>query len=443
MDEKLKKTVRIIIFIFIAIGILAIGNKVEAASATIKEDTTVTVGDTVNVTINVTAGAWNLSVNGGGLSTSDSTKLVGQTDKTSNSSASKVISFSTSKAGTYTITLTGDITDYDDSNSKINKNITVTVKEKESDGGSTGGGTKPTAGTLTFLQVGSKSWKNPSATKSFSVSNDVTSVKVSATTSTGEAYTISSKNGTGSPVKLEEGTNKITIKLASGKVYTVNVSRDSKQGEVPPNVMDESEVPTEEEKMLLKSLTIDGFELVPVFSQEVYSYRIEQELGADVTSLSIKGIANIEGAIIEIKGNDALVEGENVISIIVKNADGTKIATYQITVNKAPATVQALANTQIPQQVSSPRWNTTQKILITVFTSIIAFMGIGYAVIEYRDSKRKQEEDQEEEEDYPYGKLDFKKEEPQEEKETIEQTQATLEQTEESEKKGKNKGRHF
>lgn len=456
----MKKTLKIIMIMVFLISMLVITNTVEAASATITGNTTVTVGETVKVTVNVTAGAWNLSVNGGGLSTSDSTSLVGQTDKASNTSTSKTISFATSKAGTYTIKLTGDITDFDDTFSNVSKSITVTVKEKETSGGNSGGNSNngnsggntqtPVEGKLTYLKVGSKVWNNPSNYESVTVNASVTSVKITTKTNTGEAVTISSKNGTGSPVKLEEGTNTITIKLASGKTYTVKVVRSAKQEEVPPNVMDEK--PKEEEKILLNSLTVEGYELNPTFSPEVYTYKIETEIPQDITKLDIKGVANIEGATIDIQGNDALVEGENVINIIVKNADGSKTATYQIIVNKAAKdnTVVAISSVEIPQQVTSPRWNTTQKVLITVFTSIIAMMGIAFAVIEYRDTKKKQENKEEtieEFEENPYGKLGFQTEEEQDEKientEKTEQDDIPTGETQEVEPKGKNKGKHF
>ena len=56
-----------------------------------------------------------------------------------------------------------------------------------------------------------------------------------------------------------------------------------------------------------------------------------------VDSLKVDAKANIEGATVEVTGNENLVEGENTITILLKYED--KSATYQITVTKVPKAV--------------------------------------------------------------------------------------------------------
>jgi len=97
--------------------------RVEAASYNISASkTSATVGENVTVTVTVTAGAWNLHING-----AVSGDLVGY-DEDSNVTKTKTFTLSPSSAGTYTVTLTGDITDYDTEvkTDGINKSVTVT-----------------------------------------------------------------------------------------------------------------------------------------------------------------------------------------------------------------------------------------------------------------------------------------------------------------------------
>ncbi len=65
------------------------------------------------------------------------------------------------------------------------------------------------------------------------------------------------------------------------------------------------------------------------------------------------------------------------------------------------------------QEEIKPIWNETQQIIIVVFTSVVALMGIIYAVVEYRYSKKKQENETSQ---IPYSGLDFEKEEEEPEK---------------------------
>ena len=73
MSKKIIKYL-IILFAFIIIFILN-GNEAKAATASLSGNQTVTKGQSVTVTASVTAGAWNLTLSGGG----QTAKLVGDT----------------------------------------------------------------------------------------------------------------------------------------------------------------------------------------------------------------------------------------------------------------------------------------------------------------------------------------------------------------------------
>ena len=120
-------------FITIIFFAVLLFNKVDAATCNVSANkTNIQVGEQVSVSFNVNAGAWNFRINGGGLTSGDTSGLVGQTNTTANSNASKTYTFTANSAGTYTISVTGDITDYDtDQPINISKPITITVSEKK------------------------------------------------------------------------------------------------------------------------------------------------------------------------------------------------------------------------------------------------------------------------------------------------------------------------
>ena len=127
MKKILNNIIRLIVIISIFSVMIKPFNVYAASASITASKTTATVGDKVTITVKVTAGAWNLSVKGSGVSAD---KIVGY-DMDQNKTTTKTYTLNTSKAGTYTITLTGDITDYDTEKvSNISKSVTVTVKAK-------------------------------------------------------------------------------------------------------------------------------------------------------------------------------------------------------------------------------------------------------------------------------------------------------------------------
>lgn len=82
----------------------------------------------------------------------------------------------------------------------------------------------------------------------------------------------------------------------------------------------------------LKSLTVEGQELLPEFSSDVTSYSINVK--TEVEELKIKAVAEDEKATVDIKGNKDLKLGDNVVTISVNAEDGT-IKIYEIKVTRA------------------------------------------------------------------------------------------------------------
>ena len=338
------------IIVFIAVLIFS-NTRVQAATATLTSSKTVTQGDSVTVTANVTAGAWNLKLTGAGKSEG----LVGQTSTTGNESASKSITFTASQVGTYEFKLTGDITDYNtEVTTDINQTCTITVKEPEQEKPVEEPEppvtpTKSSNNQLKMLGIRPNDFYNfkPGTTTYYvTVPNDVTQVEVYA-----EKQESSQQiSGTGYK-SLKVGTNTLkvvcTAEDGTTKTYTMYVTREEEN-------TDENTEGTEEKVLGITNLNIVGknekgetvgIELSPGFEENIYEYVLTVPL--TVKDLEITADVENGTAEIEVMGNKNLIEGENSVTVIIKVGEETKV--YQITVNKTAETVNTLSNEVITQ----------------------------------------------------------------------------------------------
>lgn len=94
----------------------------------------------------------------------------------------------------------------------------------------------------------------------------------------------------------------------------------------------------------LVSLEIEGCNLNPEFSKDNYYYETNMQKTNDITNLNVIAKANSTTAKVEIIGNNNLSQGENLITILVKDSD--KYTTYEIKVNITKGNI-------IEQQVNS------------------------------------------------------------------------------------------
>lgn len=358
----MKKFYRILILLVLAFALYTALNlnKVQAASATISGSRTVTQGESVTVTGSVTAGAWNLILSGNGQSKS----LVGQTSVVGNQSASTSITFTASNVGTYTFTLSGDITDFNtDATTYPKANCVITVVPKSTpvpttppSGGNSSGNAGNTGNTGSNSSGGSSNSNNSSVAAPTLSNLGITPHDFSGFSSAKTAYTVNvpndctsvnlyatSKNGTvsGTGTKtLKEGTNKFSVTVtnsAGSKTYTVSIVRASASSNDVPNVVD---VPVEEEPaegIGLSSLEIAGYTLDKEFKTDEYSYSISvsdeitqdylDELKEKVTVLANSENVNVE--ILPMLAED----GTAVITIVVKDSE-KEYAKYVINVVK-------------------------------------------------------------------------------------------------------------
>lgn len=424
----MKKTIKTSLITILFLVVVSLFSKVNAASANITANkTTATVGDSVTITVKFTAAAWDLSVAGTGVS---SAHYVDTTDDAKNTTTTKTLTLDTSTSGTKKINLTGTVSDGDtDVTSKINTSVTVTVNPKENNSsnngstsnnnGSTSNNTGTTNNTPTQPKAGTVSscYINGIKVNEYLNVKNKDSVSVKVNTSTGEGLkiyndktkkTYTAKSGGTTNVQIVEGSQTLTITLDTGYKTTRKII-STKEGEVvEPNVIEE---PKAAVNPLLKSLTIEQFTLTPEFSSEVYEYNITiPEEQNDITKLNIEAIANDENFVVEITGNENLVDGENIIKILVKSKDDEKVATYQIKVNKVAKVVPAVATTYIEEtQVEEETSLDMPRMLVVIFTAVIAIAGIIFAVVEYQYGKKHEENDDGIK--IPFAKVGYEKEE--------------------------------
>lgn len=497
----MKKTYKIILTLLLmaVISILLKLNSVEAATATITDSKTVTQGESVTITANTTAGAWNLTLSGAG----QTKKLVGQTSETANANASTSITFKAENVGTYQFTLTGDITDYNtEQTTSINKTATITVKAKEetpatttNNGGSTSNNGGGTTSAPTFTSVNetvyatatvnvresysSSSSKlgslnaGDSVTRTGRGSNGWSRITFNGKTAyVSSSYLTTTKPeksnnkalssltvtpGTLSPEFDAETTNyEMTVDLSVTEIKVDAVAADEKakvevtgntelkEGENTITIKVTAEDETvrnyiitvtkkAEEPIGLATLTLKNGKLTPAFQKDVYTYEVT--LTEDLSEIEIDAIASIEGASVEVIGNENLTDG-SIIKILVysgeKDAEDTVITEYQITIRKNLA--GSVVETEGEVALLS------QNHLLYIATIVLVTIAIIALLIARYFTTKGEKEEQNEVPDLQ--ETIGKKEENEEvEKEKIEEPEQT-EEVETSEKRGKSKGKH-
>lgn len=360
------KNKKILVTIFILIITLLIGTiNVKAASYEIgASKKTVEVGEEVTITVKFVAAAWNVKVSGNGIT---GASYASQTSDLSETETVKTFKLDTSKAGTYTVTVSGDITDVNGSTQDLNKSCTVTVNEKpvtpqpkpEPEQPTTPDPKpetpvtpepnpetpvtppleqKPEFKDTNKTMYASKdinlraSWSTESAATSIGEGTELTVTATSSNKVNGYVWYRVTYNGKTLYVASNLLTDKKPEKAEEPEQPVEENPQETPKVEEPQNTDQKDEKIDNIVKDGLQSLQIEGVTLSPTFTPEVYEYRaIVKE---NINELVINAVPAVEGATVTVAGNSNLVEGENLITIVVYNAEENVEATYQITVNK-------------------------------------------------------------------------------------------------------------
>lgn len=314
-----------VIITLILISILFMLNNVFGASLSITSNNRdLTVGDTATITIKANNVAGKVTI-------SNSSGSVGSINKTSAylDNDSTTIVFSSKKAGSTTITVTPvDMTDYDSLKEyKSSSSITINVKNVEVKPTPTPEPTKPTYqkssdNYLSSLRVGmeglSPAFNKNINTYYLTVGNDVDKLNLRFSLSHSKATSSLVGN---SGFVVGKNTVSITVKSESGynRVYTILVTKE----DIKDNV-----------NSILDNLVIEDYSFTEGFKSDIFEYNLGE---ISIDKLNILAYPKIEGAKVEIIGNDILVDGENTIKIKVTSLNGESISEYLIKfINKLP-----------------------------------------------------------------------------------------------------------
>lgn len=399
----MKRTLKVIFLVMFAWLALTIFSQVNAASATIKASkTSATVGDTVKVTVTVNAATWNLKVSG-----SAEGSIVGFNSDAENEKTTKTYSVKPSKAGTYKVSLSGDVTDGEtDKNTTINNSVSITFNEKtttsknnnttSNNSSTTTTKTKSNNAYLSTLGVTPKEYDFSGFSKtktsySVTVPSDVDSLKVLyKTADSGATVKVSGNSGfeVGS-----DNTIKIVVTAEDGKTtktYKIKVTKLAEEEDKAGNLIED------EDGLYLTFLELDGVDLSPEFSKDKYSYVATLD-DANATEIKVDAKANKENANVEISGNTELVDGENTINILV-TLDGSEEQTvYQVILTKAEkvATITNTdgATTEGAGTLNDLMGNLKKYIIIAVAVIVLIIVAVIVLIILLRRENKKIKEE--------------------------------------------------
>lgn len=335
----MKKNLKLIFINLVIVMLFLMVGTVNAANTTLDASpTSVTEGDTINITVTVNAAQWNLTLTANGTTLNTWTETVNYKE---NLSKTFTTSYKTTKEGTVNFVLSGDITDVDQTNTEINTSKSVTVKAKTTTStGSSSGSSSSNSGSS------SSSSSSGSSSSSSSSGSSTTTTKVTFTDVNETVYTTGSAN-----VRASYSTDsKILATLSKGDSVTRTGKGSNGWSRVKYNgttayissslltttkpVVEEPEEAEKSSNKNLISLKIEGITLTPEFSSDVTQYTATVE--SDVEKLDVEAKVEDSKAKVTIEGNEELKEGSNIIKIKVTAEDNTT-RTYFIDVTKGAA----------------------------------------------------------------------------------------------------------
>lgn len=190
--------------------------------------------------------------------------------------------------------------------------------------------------------------------------------------------------GTGKKT-LEKGENRVEVVVTAEdgttKTYTINIIREVQQ----ENYEDTDELSNKENGKGLAKLTINNLKLSPEFKTNVYEYTVKY-IGED-TKLNIETEVTDEDYVIEVMGNENLQEGENFITILVSEANGDNIATYQVKINKSLVDEEAIAKEEAEKK------NKQQMVIMGSIGAVVVIIAVVITIILVRRRNRNLEEE--------------------------------------------------
>ena len=397
--------------------LLMMGQSVLAVNASFsvsKSSINITKGEssTFNITASNCAGQFTVSSSNTNVATVNSSSL--WLDNGSGTITVKALN-----AGTTTISITAnDVSDTDANDVKLqSKTITINVADNSSNSSNTNNSSsnnqsngttqsntrtnassstanKSTEARLKNMGIKEKAYdftgfKRDRKEYSIEVPNKITSLTVYATPVDSKAKVA----GTGK-VTLKEGDNTVTVTVTAEagntETYNLKIKRNTSAEDASGDT-DETQTDNVSGAFGLSSLDIDDVNLSPGFDTEIYQYTID--LKQDLSKLEIETIPTADDTTVEIFGNENLHEGENLITILVKNKKTGQTATYQITVNKTLSADEGNGSEQVEEfsWLKPSTWG-KEEIIKAIIIAVLAVLIIIAIILKVKLVKEKKAE---------------------------------------------------
>lgn len=187
--------------------------------------------------------------------------------------------------------------------------------------------------------------------------------------------------------------NKINISMGKNVAVFTFTSEDGKNTETYKFTIYRGE--TTDGSNFLASLNIKGFNLNEEFDKNKLDYTAT--VSYETESLDIDALGEDENANIQIKGNDKLQVGENVITITVTSAETEEKKIYNITVTREEFSEETTSTTAPVVKTEEKKSNNTLLIILLILGSTLIIGLSAYFIFFYKkkDKKKKEEEAQE------------------------------------------------
>ena len=188
------------------------------------------------------------------------------------------------------------------------------------------------------------------------IPEDVTSIEINAEPEAEGAIVRISGN-----TRLTRQENTVTVRVTAkdgtSRAYSITVLK-------APEV-----------NLKLDSLQIEGLELNPVFDEDTFYYT-SSLVDTELTSLNVNAVASDETANVEVIEADNLVDGENLINIIVSNDDETTIYQVNVDVDMLGEKEKEVDNviTRVRKIINYALWGFAGFLLVIVLILIIVLI---------------------------------------------------------------------
>lgn len=397
MKKNINKILFLILLFFVILFCNTIVNAASFSASASKK--TLTKGSTATVTITANDCAGKFSI-----TSSDSNVVSISSSSEWVESGSKSITITAKKEGTAKITIKAN--DVSDSSANVvsgSKSINITVKDSTTNSDNSNNSDNSSNNNNNQNNNGNNNNDNAEPSEpTFTSTNETVyakskaNIRSSYSTSSTKVGSLSEGDNVTRIGIGNNGWSKITYNGQTAYVSTSLLTKtkpeeNNKNNETTDNTTNNSEEnndKTEETILQLDELKIENYELTPEFSKDIYEYKIN--IDEDIEKLDIEPISNDKDITIEVKGNENLKIGDNLITITLKK-DGIEEKVYNITAIKnekvKEETVTKINQDLLNQEIDQTNKNlkirqwTIRGIIIFVTILIIIIIILRYITI--------------------------------------------------------------